>query len=310
MDYRLIIKRVALFVIVFLALDFLISIALINGLNKFYGLDHKSEILINGSSMSMSGFNRHEIEVQTGMKVANYSHEGASIIERMAMIRHFFRENRDKVNTVIYEVNPVMFSGNATAENVYTIFYPFLDNDIIDSYVRENATLREYLIHKIVRTKRFESRLIRYAGFGYLGKFEKVKSVGLDTTNMEDLKIKSETVKIRMDSSRMQLFESTIDFIKEQHADIILVMMPMYRDKLRTFDPAGLQRINDYFQKVSLEDPNVAFINLNTDSLINNSRLFSDPLHCNLFGQRQVTNLISTYLNSQRSDLPDLRNSN
>ena len=58
------IRRTILFLILFFAADYLISLVLFKDLNSTFNLDHHPEILINGSSMSGSGFNTWELSPQ------------------------------------------------------------------------------------------------------------------------------------------------------------------------------------------------------------------------------------------------------
>ena len=76
MKFRTFILRLVFLLILFFILDFLISAVLLKGLNKCYGIDQKPDILINGTSMSMNGFNRITMEQLTKRKIANYSNEG------------------------------------------------------------------------------------------------------------------------------------------------------------------------------------------------------------------------------------------
>lgn len=296
MSHKKFLLRSFLLIALFFILDFIISAVILNGLNRYYGINQKPDILINGSSMALAGFNRSTIEQRTHLKTANFSHEGVSIDARHAMISLFYQGNNKSVKTVIYEVNPVIFSGTHMAENVYTIFYPFLDNILFNDYIKENATIKEYYINKIIRTKRIESRLMRYVVFGYLGKYEKIKTAELDTTNLQPLIDQKGKVEVKMEKSKIEIFENTMNLIESNDANVIIVMMPMYRAKLQTLDNEGLSFIRNYFETLSSKSDNIDFIDFNNDSITSNTHYFSDPLHCNLYGQRVVTDIISSYL--------------
>jgi hypothetical protein len=296
MNHKVFYRRVIVFVSLFIFFDFMISQVLLNGLNKYYGINQNPDILINGSSISMSGFNKTDLENATKKRIANFSHEGVSVEERYAMIDYFFHEDPNCVKTVIYEVNPVIFSGTEIAENIYTIFYPYLDNKYVDSLVKERASRKDYYVNKIIRTKRFNSRIMRLIVRGYTGNYENIKVNVLDTASLSSLREQEGNVFVYMETSKIEAFKKSMDLISSHNASIIIVMMPMYWLKLNSFDHAGLEKLKKYFDTYSQSGTNIMFLDLNVDSLNKNPDLFSDPIHFNVYGQRQITNIISTYL--------------
>jgi hypothetical protein len=293
------IYKIAILVILFFVLDYLISCGLIIGLNKYYGFHQKPEVLINGTSIAMSGFNRRDIEGRTSLRTASYSHEGVSVDERFEMIDHFFQENPNSVKVVIYEVNPVIFSVNKIADNVYTIFYPYMDNKSIDKFVNERAGKKEYYIHKLVRTSRFDSRLLRLVVSGYSGNYNNLKKNRLDTASLVQLIALKDKSQVIMDSQKIKVFGNTMDLIIANNSRILLVMMPMYYHKLQTFNSTELEGLNKYFERFSKAHKDITFLNLNQDSLVRDANLFSDPLHFNLYGQQKISGIISSYLTNE-----------
>jgi hypothetical protein len=246
--------------------------------------------------MAMSGFNREEIGNQTKMQIATYTHEGVSINDRYAMIEHFYQKYPVGVKTVVYEVNPVLFSNISTAENVYTIFYPYLDDKTINKYIKEKTSIKEYYTHKIIRTKRFDSRLIRFIMMGYLSKYDNLKTNALDTAALLPLIAQKGKTEVIMEQSNIIVFENTMDLIRSHNSSIVLVMMPMYYIKLQTFNSEGYRLLCNYFKVYCSSRQDVKFLDLNQNSIIFNANYFSDQLHFNVYGQRHITNLISSYL--------------
>jgi hypothetical protein len=291
------IKRTIIFLILFFLVDYLISLVLFNDLNKTFNLDHHPEILINGSSMSGSGFNTWEIGERTNKQIAAYIREGVSVVDRNAMIEHFFHLYPEGIETVVYEVNPVLLSGIKTAANVYTHFYPFMDDRTIDRYIRERATPREYYIHKLIRTTRFESR--SFIGFvtGLVGFSRNIKTNTLDEGTLRPLMAEKGTEDVIINEENRKVFEQSMETILSHHARVILVMMPMHYIKLQTFNEEGYRKLTDYYQKYALSRDSVEFLDLNRDSMIYDARNFADPLHFNANGQQQITNIISDYIN-------------
>jgi len=290
------IKRTFILLLLFFLFDLLISLVLINGLNRYYGFDQKPSILINGSSMAISGFNRADIESITASHVAAYAQEGVSVSDRYEMINHFFHMFPQGVKTVVYEVNPVIFSDTKSAENVYTHFFPYMDDKSINNYIKENAGNQEYYIYKIIRTKRFESRVIRLIVQGYLGKYNSVKTNTLDTATMIYMEGQRGEAEVTLEESEIEVFEKTMELIRSHNTDVILIMMPMYYLKLQSFNSDGYRELCNYFKDFSSSHGGIRFIDLNLDSLIYNPDYFSDPLHFNVNGQRQITGIIGRIL--------------
>jgi len=296
MNIRTFIWRIVYLLILFFLLDFLISSVLLKGLNKCYGIDQKPEILINGTSMTMNGLNRIAIEQLTGKKIANYSHEGVSVDERYTMIDYFFTEYPKSVKTVIYEVNPVMFSDKDIAENVYTMFYPYLDSRFVKRYIKEKDGLMDYYIHIIVRTKRFDPRLMRLVVSGYTGRGNNIKTKGIEPADTDRLGVQKGRVPMVMVPANIELFEKTMNLIKLNNSGVIIVMMPMFYLKLQTYDQAELEEFYNYIETYCKSKDNTLFINLNKTGLVRDPNLFSDPIHLNVSGQQRVTEIISPYL--------------
>ena len=79
-------KRVAIFILGFILLDLTTSLILETGLKRFYGLGSDSRILMNGSSMTMSGIDPDLAEMELGQSIAFYAKQGVGVIEREIMI--------------------------------------------------------------------------------------------------------------------------------------------------------------------------------------------------------------------------------
>lgn len=289
-------KKTLIFLLLFILFDFMISIILLNGLNKYYGINRQPDILINGSSGAMSGFNRKDIENISEKKVANYSHEGVSVNEQSAMINHFFQINPDGVKTVIYEVSPVIFSNTSSAENVSSIFYPYMDDNTVDEYIKGTVGIREYYTNKLIRTRRFDARLVRLIMMGYLGKFDNLKTATMDTTALFSMVNKKGKTEIVIENNNIKVFENTMEVIRSNNSNILLVMMPMYYLKLQEFDSNDYENLCRYFKDFCSDWEGVKYLDLNQDSLILNAGYYSDPLHFNVYGQRQITRIICSYL--------------
>ena len=297
MSGRQFIKRLVFFIIIFVLVDYCISNFLLNGINKYFGLDSHPEILINGSSMILAGFDKTEIERLTSKNIALYSRPGVSLADRSVMIEHFFDIYPDNVEVVIFEVNPLIFSNRFSSENVYTLFYPYIDNPAIDTFIRNRADQKEYFSHKYIRSLRFDIQLVKSSINGYLNNYSNIKTLILDTNSLEGLRGSRNSVEIEIDEDKRKLFERTIELIQNHGAEVILINMPMYSLKFNTFKSSDYNNYISYFESYSDNNDNMLFIDLNTPSFNNESKYFSDPLHLNHNGEKALSKKITEVLN-------------
>lgn len=289
-------KKTAILIFLFFLTDYLISFLLISGLNRYYGFSEENEILINGSSMAASGFSKETIEQLSRKKTASYCQNGATVEDRKAMIEFYFSKQDNIKNIVIYEVNPLLFSKQLTAENVYTRFFPFMDEKSMDKYIRKNTTYLDYLIHKIIRTSRFDSGLIISIFRDYFGLNENVKTNQIDDNAIRNLEEHIGENQVIINVDKKSVFESTIDFLSNQKSQIIIVMMPMYQAKFQTFDSLGYLALSKYFENFAKEKSNVKYIDMNESEMVKSKDYFSDPLHFNKYGQKKLSEMISSVI--------------
>ncbi len=287
--------------VLFFLFDYIFSVLLFYDLKKPFNLQNHPEILINGSSMSGSGYNVWEIEERTSRQIATYIREGVSVMDRSAMIDHFFQMYPEGIQTVIFEVNPVLLSGMKTAENVYTHFLPFMDDSTIDHYVKEKAPPRAYYIHKYIRTTRFDSRNFISIVAGLFGIGGDVKTNSLDEGMIRPLLEEKGTEPIVINEENRKAFEQSMETIQDHHADVILVMMPMHIAKLQTFKEEDYEKLCRYYENFSASHDHISFLDMNRDSMIYDGGNFSDPLHFNANGSHRITDIISVYLTEQRA---------
>jgi hypothetical protein len=267
----------------------MVSTYLLDGINKEFGLDSDPEILINGSSMIIAGFDKSVIENRTNKKTAFYSRQGVSLADRAVMMEHFFGIFPDDVQTVIFEVNPLIFSNRFSAENVYTLFYPYMDSPAIDTFIRSKAEIREYYIHKYIRSLRYDINLVKSSINGHLRTIPNVKTQILDTNSLEGLRASWNSVEVEINPDKIELFEGTIKSIQEHGASVILINMPMYSLKFKTFRTSDYQDYISYLETFSRKHQNVIFLDLNINSINSHNRYFSDPLHLNHEGEQIIT---------------------
>lgn len=284
------------FLLLFLIIDFATSKLMLKGLNKFYGFEKGPSILINGSSMSLSGFHKTEIEKQVHQKVVVYAKEGVGVEDRYAMLQQFFSDHHSSVKTVIYEINPLLFSDKLTAANVYTIFYPFMDNNAIDDYINKRATRFEYYVHKYFRSARFDVLTINFVLKGYMNNYDNFKTNSINPETVYFTKEESGKKMIELNKDKVAVFENTIKLLQDNNTKVILVMMPIYYQKQATFDSTSFNQLGEYYKKFAGSKKNISFLDLNTNDISHHALFFADVLHLNREGQKKVTAVVVNFL--------------
>jgi hypothetical protein len=291
-------KKALIFLVCFFVIDFAISQLLLTGLNKYFGLDSNSEIFINGSSMAMAGFDKTNLEHSLDKKIAFYTRVGVSLQDRNAMLHHYFDGNKNETEVAIYEVNPLLFSKRFTAENVYLLFLPFIDEPGMSAFVESKTSTKEFWFRKIFRSSRYNVDLITTAIKGYAGNYENQKHQVLDTKALSGFEKEINTVPVELDPQKIALFMESIELMKVHSKKIILVNMPIYSAKMKTFKSLEYE---NYLKKVSgfSKDNEVYFLDMNQSDLVHNPDYFADPLHLNSAGQAQVTKLLTSFIESK-----------
>ncbi len=294
------VKRILIFLILFFIIDFAISKILQNGIDKYFGLNADAKILVNGSSMTIAGFNKSSLEKETGKKVAFYSRNGVSLEDRNAMLKHYYNTPNKRTEIAILEVNPLLFSKRFTAANVYMLFLPFMDDSSMSGFIKSKTDFKEFWIRKLIRTSRYNSDLISLSIMGYTGNYENKKNQTLDPNVLEGLKKDYNSVPVEFDLEKVRLFKETVELVASHSQKIILVNMPIYKTKMETFKKEEYQVFLSFIKQFSKDNKNLLYLDLNQGQLIKDSNLFSDPLHVNVNGQEQETLALTNFIKANQ----------
>ncbi len=293
-------KRLIVFTVLFFLIDFAIAATLLTGLNKYFGLNSNAKILVNGSSMSLAGFNKTKIETATNKSVAFYSRNGVSLEDRKTMLEHYFNTTTQKTDVVVLEVNPLLFSKRFTAANVYMLFLPFMDDPAMDKFIKSKTTFKDYCVRKLIRTSRYNLDLFSLSLKGYMGIYENKKTQVLDANALNGLKSKVNSVPVEFNSDKVALFKRTIALVENHSKKIILVNMPIFDSKMRTFKPEEYQVFLSFIKEFTTNHQNISFLDLNQPEITTNPNLFSDPLHVNVEGQVKASEALVQFVNTNR----------
>ena len=292
MKLKTFILRVSIFLVVFFSIDFAISKILEKGIKIFYGLDSYSQILLIGHSELMLAVDKVRMEDELGYNLAKYTREGVNVADRLIMIKHYFDlPYSDSVKIVLYGVDQFLFTGEGLSINSYKLFYPFMDNRIIDEYVKLNAqNTFDYWSHKIVRTSRYTDVLVNAAFRGFMYNWDNFKVGTVDITPLKtDLK-KNVGRSIKFEEENIKLFEETLDFLQQKGVRVLLINTPIV-DLLNEAEPEKYAQILSMFKNYESQYTNITFLNFNPEFSSDYS-LFYDYIHLNKKGQEAVTDAI------------------
>jgi len=273
-------------------MDFVLSKIMEKGIKTFYGLNSYSEILLVGHSELMLAIDKVTMENELDCGVAKYTREGVNVADRLVMLKHYFDlPCSDSVKIVLYGVDQFIFTGEGLSANSYKLFYPFMDNQIINRYIRENASsMYDYWSHENIRTSRFNDALINAVYRGFMHDWGNFKDGFVDIDRLkEDLAAGSER-HIMFEEDNIKIFEETLDFLHRKGVRVFLVNPPLV-DLINEFEPEKYAEIMSMFKNYSSRYDNVVFLDYNPEFSSDYS-LFYDRIHLNKQGQREVTKAI------------------
>lgn len=293
-------KKILIFLVLFFVVDYAVSALLLNGLNKYFGLHTQSDMFINGSSMSMSGFDKTNLENVLHKKISFYTRTGVSLQDRSAMLHHYFDSSSQKTDIAVFEVNPLLFSKKFTSANVYMLFLPFIDEPSMAEFIRTNTDTKEFWVRKLIRCSRYNSDMIALAIKGYTGNYKNQKNITLDVNALQGMMKETNSVPVELNPQKIKLFQETIGLMQKHCNKIILVNMPIFTTKLKTFKTQEYRAYLNLVQQSADASKNIYFLDLSQPNIDDQAAYFSDPLHLNSSGQEQITAAMTQFLSAHK----------
>ena len=291
MSKKSFILSIVLFIFSLFLLDRLLNEFLEKGLNQYYGIGESNEIALIGHSHLMLGLNKLQIEDALKKGVSKYTREGVNVSDRLVMIKQLLKKNTN-LKTVIYGVDAWTFTGEGLSDNSYKLFYPFLDNPIIDDYVYNNSERVEYISKKYLKSSRYNEQLISGAMRGYLKNWTNLKYGIVDTLKLMKT-IENQTYrKINNNSDNIRVLEETLSLLRENNINVILLNLPTI-DKLTTIQQEDFNNTFRIFK--NLTNDQVEFVDFQ-EPWSHRYDLFFDPIHLNPKGQSLITEKLIEYL--------------
>ncbi len=282
------------FILAFFLIDYIVSIVLSKGLEKYYGLNSNSELAIIGHSHLMLGLDKGNMESSLGVEISKYTREGVNLAERKIMIEQLLETNKN-IKTVILGVDAWSFTDEGLSNNSYKLFFPFMDNESINRYLLTESDQLEFFSKKIIRTSRFNELLIGGALRGYMGNWNNLKQGKIDVVKLQE-QIKSGVYR-KIDSKKksISILEQMLTTFEKKEIEVILLNVPTIDIMIKAQENKAKQvynKISDLANKYK----NVRFLNMQ-EPWSHKYHLFYDAIHLNPMGQKEITEEVIQYLN-------------
>lgn len=285
-------------VVLFVICDYVIAMWFEKGLDRYFGLDQDSEILLVGHSHLMLATDKEQMEHDLGMKVSKFCREGVDVSTRKKMIEYYLSlPYKDSLKYVLYGVDLFTFQPSGLSKNVHTLFYPFMDNEVIDRYIHANDENVPYWSHKLIRSSRYSDALFNSALRGHMNNWTNYKTGILDIGKVRK-GLTADNRTVAFDSTLIQEFEQTIELLKQKKLTTILINTPTLYE-LNMANEDGYNRIDKYFDSVAAASELVYYWNLNS-KYSQRYDLFFDMIHMNDKGQEVVSKEITNRLKQLR----------
>ena len=286
-------SKLLLFAVLLLGVDYLVDSFLRRGLARYYGLDRPAEVLLIGHSHTKLGIDAVTLERDLGKPVAKYAVNGVGVVERLAMLRHYYAEHPDGAKTVVYDVDSRLF-GIPASSNAYRLFYPFIDSPEMAVFLRKQAgSNSEFQLRKLLRSLRYNATLLNLSMRGW---FEVTASFKVGRVGEESLRpdyLERRYGKIVVEQELLRAFEMTLAFLHERNVRVILCYVPIV-DRLALVDQKAHDRVVDVIRDCS-EKYGAELVDMQK-KFGSRYELFVDPVHLNKDGQKLITVEVCQYL--------------
>lgn len=284
-----ILSQIFVVVVVLVALDCIIDRVMLHGVNRYYGFDQKSNILLIGHSHLMLATDKAKLERGTGLKVSKYCREGVNVSDRKVMVDHFLADtNIDSLKYVLYGVDLATFTGDGLSMNSYKLMYPFMGNDSIDKYIKGQASGSDYWLHKLVKSSRYNDDGLKNSAIrGWMSNWDNMKFNTIDINAYKRQIANGKERHLKMNPELMKQFDSTIKELSERGLTVILVNTPTL-DLANNFDAENYDKIMNWFHNYADSHDNVYFWDYNP-KYSSDYGIFSDRIHLNRKGQEIIT---------------------
>ena len=287
------IKGLIIIIVLFFACDFAIERFMKHGVDEMYGLNQHADVLLVGHSHLMLATDKQQMEKDLGVKVSKYTREGVNVSDRKIMIQQFLDSGYgDSLKVVLYGVDLCTFTGEGLSANSYKLFYPFINDEKIGNYIRAQGGVKDYWMHKLIRTTRYNDDTFKNGAFrGWLHDWSNYKNGTIDIETYKQTLRNGHERHIQINPELIAEFKETIEMLTKRGVKVALVNTPTL-DLLNNFEPDKYQMMVEWFQTYADEQPLVEYWDFNPD-YSSRHELFYDRIHLNVQGQKVISPLIT-----------------
>ena len=267
------------------------------GLDRYYGLDKPSEVLFIGHSRTEVGIDSRLIERLTGCTAAVYGVSGTNITAHEAMIRQYLnRYQAPKV--IVLNVDEVTFMKGELWGSAYLSFYPYIDDPVINEYVRSRAvSSQEFFVRRYLTLLRFSD--VRNLVFRGLCNMRKNNHMSINYNIILAAQNSTSEGRVVIDREKVDQLFRIIESLKKQKVRLILLYIP-------STDVETRKNFSQFRETYRLLEQIAAETGTEFDTdpelLSSHHDKFFDPWHLNSQGKEILSNLIATRLQNARRE--------
>lgn len=261
---------------------------LVEGLEKYYGLDAPADVLLIGHSHTVLAVDKVALEESTGFRVAKYARQGANATDRLAMLEQYLSRYENELEAVIYGVDAYSFTGSQISANSYQLFFPFMGDTVIIGYLKDwNVPKSQLLVRQLSHLTRFEEATLGMAARGWLGKWSNLKRGNVDLNRLQQEIANGNYRQIGFDESEIRVFEQVVKEVTGRDISLVIAFYPTI-DILNATEPAKFAEAMKKFSDYAERSEKVHFFDFVTE-FQSERDLFFDPIHLNPEGQKRIT---------------------
>lgn len=284
--------------LLFIACDKVAGLLINIGLDNYFGLNRSSEILLIGHSHLMLATDKIAMEKALGVGISKYCREGVNTIDRYQMVKQYIESPfADSLKVVLYGVDQFMFIGKGLSVNSYKLFYPFMDNDIMDDYIRKSTNAKDYWFHKLIHTSRYSDALLNSSIRGWLNNWDNYKYGNLNVEKLSQEIEEDNQRHIGFENDLVSAFEQTIEMLIDKGIRIVLINTPIAK-LLNDYEPDSYNEIINYFQQKADSSSLIDYWDFNPQYSADYD-IFFDPIHLNPLGQKIINEQIIEKIQSE-----------
>jgi hypothetical protein len=239
------------------------------------------------------------------LKISKYAREGVTIYDRFQMIKQYIDSPfGDSLKIVLYGVDQYAFNEKGLSSHSYKLFYPFMDQNVIDLYIKINAeNSRDYWGHKLFRLSRYTDALINSSIRGWMNDYSNYKYGEINVDEFRRIMESDSIINnfkryIELNENLVETFYNTMATLKSKKIKVILFNPPTI-DILNKTEQEKYEKIMDFFSNFAKENDYVEFWNMDPQFASEYS-IFFDPIHLNPKGQQLITSEVIKKMNNMK----------